>query len=291
LRREHLDRGEERSTVKTVLVGVDGSRASSLALLWAAGLARGLGIEKLVIATVYVADPLDNQGWDDAHTRAGERLEDWCGPARNVGVSYEPVVLDGESGPALLAAATDRTAELTVVSRRGCGGFDALAAGSTADYLAHHTRRPLAVVPPQGATSPPTHVLVALDGSAGATAAATWAAAAAATLHARVSAAYVPAVPEIFGRLTRHQRAQAEEALTGHWVLALRDAGLAPECHVVDSIHPADALMELAEDGGADLIIAGSRAVGGLRRIRLGGVTMALLHHSDVPVIAVPPEP
>jgi len=58
---------------------------------------------------------------------------------------------------------------------------------------------------------------------------------------------------------------------------------------VLESIHPADARTELAERS-ADLIVAGTRAVGLLRPIRLGGVTMALLHHSDVAVIAVPPE-
>ena len=274
--------------MKTVLVGVDGSRAASLALSWAVGLVGRLGVDELVIATVYVAEPLDTSGWDDAHRHAGERLKEWCDAARSVGASYKAVVLDGESGPALLAAAKEQDAALTVVSRRGRGGFDALTAGSTAEYLAHHTRRPLAVIPPTGAKSPPTHLLVALDGSSGATTAAKWAAATAPALNARVTAVYIHALPEIFGHVTRYQRTQAEEALTG-WALPLRDAGLAPQCDVLESLHPADALMELAERCGADLIVVGTRAVGLLRPIRLGGVTMALLHHSDVPVVAVPP--
>jgi hypothetical protein len=72
--------------------------------------------------------------------------------------------------------ATEYDCELSVVSRRGCGGFDALVAGSTADYLAHHTRRPLAIVSPEGADSPPAHLLIAVDGSSDSAAAATWAA-------------------------------------------------------------------------------------------------------------------
>ncbi len=273
----------------TLLVGVDGSQAASLALTWAAGLADRLGAEPLVVVTVYVADPLDPRGWDDAHKRALQLLDDWCGPARNLGIPYQPVLLDGESGPAILEEANERAADLIVVSRRGRGGFDALVAGSTADYLAHHTGRPLAVVPPQGATTPPEHLLVALDGSQGAHAAAAWAALIGAELKARVTAAYVPAVPDVIGRLTREQRARAERALTEDWVRPLRDAGLATDCHVLQHQHPADALMQLADDQGVDLIVTGTRAIEGLRRVRLGGVTMQLLHHSDVPVIAVPP--
>jgi len=275
--------------MKAVLVGVDGSDPGALALSWAVGLACSLGADGLVIATVYVADQLEPLGWDEAHDRTRDRLEGWCQPARTAGVSYEPVVLDGECGPALLAEATKRDVELTVVGRRGVGGFDALAAGSTADYLAHHSRGPLAIVPPEGAESPPTHFLVALDGSDGAAAAATWTALTAARLHARVTAAYVPVLHKIFGRLTSAQRTRASEALTGEWVLPLRDAGLAPACEVLEGLHPADALMEAACDCGADAIVAGTRAVGGLRRIRLGGVTMRLLHRSDLPIISVPP--
>jgi nucleotide-binding universal stress UspA family protein len=277
--------------VSTFLVGVDGSDPAAAALSWASGLAGYPATDRLIIATVYVADPTDTRGWDQAHDRARERLEQWCQPARDHGVGYEAILLDGESGPALLAVATERDPDLIVVSRRGCGGFDALVAGSTADYLAHHTRRPLAIVPPEGADSPPAHLLIAVDGSSGSAAAATWAAQLATRLQARVTVAYASVPPEIFGRPPAGQRAAAEETLTDHWAAPLRQAGLEPDCKVVESRHPADALIELARDANADLIVAGTRAVWGLRRIRLGGVTMQLLHHSAVPVVVVPPRP
>jgi nucleotide-binding universal stress UspA family protein len=277
--------------MSTVVVGVDGSKAAAQALSWACGLAGFLASDRLIIATVYVADPTDTSSWDQAHDRTRQRLEEWCQPARDHGLAYEAVLLDGESGPALLAVATEYDSELSVVSRRGCGGFDALVAGSTADYLTHHTRRPLAIVPPEGADSPPAHLLIALDGSSGSAAAATWAGQLAARLEARVTVAHVLVPPEILSRRAAGHRTAAEESLTDNWAAPVRQAGPTPDCRVVESRHPADALIELARDSNADLLVAGTRAVGGLRRIRLGGVTMELLHHSGVPVIVVPPQP
>lgn len=273
-----------------LLVGIDGSDAATHALGWAAGLVTVLSAG-LVIATVYVADPTDVRSWDEAHQRAAERLEQWSEPARVAGLPYEPVLLDGEPGPALLQAADDRDVGLIVVSRRGRTGVDALVTGSTADYVSHHASRPLAIVPPEGPGSSPTHVLVALNGTPDSGAAASWAARLAAGLAARTTAVYMPPVPEIFGSLTPAQRAVADEALTERWAAPLRAAGLAPECRVLEGRHVADALLECAREVGADLIVAGTRRIAGLRPIRLGGVTMELLHRSPVPVIVVPPAP
>ena len=228
--------------MRHILVGVDGSEAAARALSWSSGLAVRIGTAQLVVATVYVADPSGPRGWAEAHELTRVRLERWCQPARDVGVTYHPVVLDGESGPALLAAATEHDIELTVVSRRGRGGFDALVAGSTADYLAHHTRRPLAIVPPEGSATPPVHLLVALDGSNGSAAAAILAAQLATGLQARVTAACI--LEPLASYLTTGQSAVIEQALSGHWVLPLREAGLTPECHALEGRHPADALIE-----------------------------------------------
>jgi len=281
----------QAAAAMTLLVGLDGSGAAGRALRWAIGLCRPPGRAQLVVATVYVADPADNLGWDDAHDHARAKLELWCQPAREAGLTYRAVVLDGACGPALVEAAEEHGADLTVVSRRGTGSLDALVAGSTADHLAHHARHPLAVVPPGGAPSPPAHILVALDGSADSEAAARWAARLAHRTPARVTAAFVAEPPEVVGRLSAGERAAAEQVLSTRWSIPLRQGGLAPDCVVQESRHPGDALVELAHRTGAELIVAGTRALGRLRPIRLGGVTLQLLRHSDVPVVVVPPEP
>jgi nucleotide-binding universal stress UspA family protein len=53
--------------------------------------------------------------------------------------------------------------------------------------------------------------------------------------------------------------------------------------------HVADRIAEVAQDGGADLIVVGTRGHGALGAFVLGGVTQRLLHVSPCPVLAVPP--
>ena len=49
---------------------------------------------------------------------------------------------------------------------------------------------------------------------------------------------------------------------------------------------PAHALLETAE--GADLVVVGSRGVGGLEGMLLGAVSYQVTHHATCPVVVVP---
>lgn len=51
---------------------------------------------------------------------------------------------------------------------------------------------------------------------------------------------------------------------------------------------PADLLLKVAHDTGADYIVIGSSGAGGVRDVIMGSTAMRVLHHSDVPVIVVP---
>ncbi|MFP5319970.1 MAG: universal stress protein [Acidimicrobiia bacterium] len=70
-----------------------------------------------------------------------------------------------------------------------------------------------------------------------------------------------------------------------------RAAGDGPEIeielHVVCDL-PARALLERA--AGADLLIVGTRGLGGFRGLLLGSVSQQVAHHSPCPVVIVPPE-
>lgn len=68
-------------------------------------------------------------------------------------------------------------------------------------------------------------------------------------------------------------------------------AKLAPdvECEaVVLEGQPAEALLGAAED--AELIVVGSRGLGGFKRLMLGSVSDQVVHHAMCPVLVVHPE-
>ena len=60
---------------------------------------------------------------------------------------------------------------------------------------------------------------------------------------------------------------------------------------VIETTHrsAAHVIVEAAEKEHADAIVCGSRGLGGLEGALLGSVSKALLHHTHVPVVVVPP--
>jgi nucleotide-binding universal stress UspA family protein len=140
-----------------VLVGYDGSRASEVALRWAAGIARRLD-EPLHVLRAWgmmnAPAPATKQGgyipplsdWQDA---VRDELEAQVG-GMGLDCELRLHVAHAQSSAALLHAA--RGAHLLVVARRGAGGFRGLGFGSTADQVARHSPCPVVVVPVDGLT-------------------------------------------------------------------------------------------------------------------------------------------
>jgi nucleotide-binding universal stress UspA family protein len=51
---------------------------------------------------------------------------------------------------------------------------------------------------------------------------------------------------------------------------------------------PGPAIVEACEEAGADLLVAGSRGYGPVRRVLLGSVSTQLVHQAHCPVLVVP---
>jgi nucleotide-binding universal stress UspA family protein len=70
---------------------------------------------------------------------------------------------------------------------------------------------------------------------------------------------------------------------------AVDTTGLAQgiESHVVAGA-PARALLDMATD--ADLVVVGSRGLGGFAGLLLGSVSQQVAHHASCPVVIVPEE-
>ncbi|MFP4633110.1 MAG: universal stress protein [Halobacteriota archaeon] len=65
-----------------------------------------------------------------------------------------------------------------------------------------------------------------------------------------------------------------------------RERGLEAD-EVVKAGDPAEEIVELAEDGGFDLVVMGTHGRGGLDRLLLGSVTDKVVRTSSVPVVTV----
>ena len=145
----------------TIVVGVDGSEASTSALRWSADLVGALGGEVVAVHALGLLShfhqgpaAVDDGGAPTPRTvpespraQAEAQLHGWCAPLAEAGVEHRCVVVDGNPVIALLQAAVDARADLIVVGRRGSGGFPGLQLGSTSHELTAHARLPVVVVP------------------------------------------------------------------------------------------------------------------------------------------------
>jgi nucleotide-binding universal stress UspA family protein len=122
-----------------VVVGVDGSPPSALALNEAAGEAARRG---LPLTVVHAAEA------DTRH--AEEVLAQAAGAARaaHPDLAVEAQVLHSPDAAAGLVDAS-KDAAMVVVGSRGRGGFTGLLLGSVSQALVHHSHCPVLVIPPQ----------------------------------------------------------------------------------------------------------------------------------------------
>jgi len=96
----------------------------------------------------------------------------------------------------------------------------------------------------------------------------------------------VPVVYPLTGGPTledvRHQaQVEADKVLEG--IGDQRPAGVT--VHAVDGF-PADELLRAAEE--AEMIVVGSRGVGGFARLVMGSVSTQVTHHAKCPVVVIP---
>ena len=138
---------------KKILVGVDGSANSLLALKWALAEARLRGDEVEVLHGwhfPYMADPSGMVPFptaalqESAEVVVADALRECAADAEGITVSTR--VQESTGAEFLIEASKD--ADLLVVGRRGHGGFLALVMGSLAQQVSAHAHCPVVVVGP-----------------------------------------------------------------------------------------------------------------------------------------------
>lgn len=202
-------------------------------------------------------------------------------------------VVEGDPRAELLRAIEEWAPDLVVLGARGLGAVAGALLGSVSLAVARHADCPVLVVKP-GARSLRT-LLVAADGSPDAAAAAAFVAALCGerTLDARVigvvepphfptssPGSLQPALRAAVDDIVEERSASLEKALTG----------VAASVHGKVSVvvgRPADAIVQEAAGGGADLIVMGARGLGHITRLLLGSVSETVLRHAGCPVLIV----
>jgi nucleotide-binding universal stress UspA family protein len=132
-----------------IVVGVDGSHESDLALAWAIDVAsatgghvtavHALGLLEHVQGELMPSQPRRSFIADDAEAHLLSAL-------RDTGVTGHAAVRDGSPVDVILGVAADEAADLIVVGRRGSGHGSAQDIGSTSTRLSHVARCPLVII-------------------------------------------------------------------------------------------------------------------------------------------------
>jgi nucleotide-binding universal stress UspA family protein len=279
-----------------IVVGVDGSVGGEHALQWAAQEARARHLDIDVVhawsppLSIYPVDlTADAAAYRaagaDVLARALAGVDDLAGAGH-----VTSHLAEDNAASALIGASAG--AELLVVGSRGRGGFTGLFLGSVSRTCLHLASVPTVVVPPEWQQRTTRSVAVGVDGSGPSRAALAWALAEAAAHGARLRIVNVYDLAPYISTLGTAVAPDSElldkssRALLEEMTADARDSGV--EVEVIAASGPTAKTL-LGATSGEDLLVVGSRGLGGLRRLLLGSVSEHCVHHSSCPVAVVRP--
>jgi nucleotide-binding universal stress UspA family protein len=286
-----------------VLVATDGSSNAKVATEWLTTFPLPVATEVLVVAAADLPraalglPPLSayDQAILDAARRAAEEAR--AALARR----WKDVhvhVADGDPRTAIPERADEWRAELVVVGARGLGAVAGMLLGSVSSAVVHAAHCPVLVVKDE--PRPLARVLVAIDGSEDALAAARFFARL--PLDPGMTTQLIGVVERV---RTPHTApgfitpvlAQAIETLLAERRQTIDQALARVEAEIegkVPSVErfapvglPADEIIEAARLGDVDLVVIGARGLGAVKRLFLGSVSERVLHRVQCPVLVV----
>jgi nucleotide-binding universal stress UspA family protein len=289
--------------VAELVVGIDGSPESEVALNWAVVEASGRGYSLRLVNALIL--PVVSMAYGMAMARPDlEALEEYTAAlidAAEKSVADQSPGLDVTSihvsgAPAAVLLEQSRSAAGIVVGTRGLGAISGRLLGSVSVRVAGKSACPVFVIPtewtPEQCAGDP--VVVGVDGSPHSNAALRLGLDEAAMRDAvlRIVVAYRipwlarPVEPELIEAFKSSERAMAaqtaEQALAK--VRTEADASTTIEVQIVEG-SPEESLIRAAKS--ASLTVVGARGSGGVRRSLLGSVSRTLLSEAVRPVAIV----
>jgi nucleotide-binding universal stress UspA family protein len=172
--------------------------------------------------------------------------------------------------------AEDLGAGLIVMGSRGRRGMRRALMGSVSDSAVRHAHCPVMVVRAQ-AVDFPTKILVATDRSREAKLAATTSADLAKSTNSELHVIHVG---------FEQKRDEAQRELDTEVDMIRESGAQVIQAHLEFGM-PDTAIIVLAEELGAGLIVMGSRGLGGVRRALLGSISDSVVRHAHCPVMVV----
>ncbi|HET9648694.1 MAG TPA: universal stress protein [Microlunatus sp.] len=286
-----------------LVVGIDGSDESAVALRWAMLQA---GRRRLAVKLVYaLLIPVVSDAYGMVMTRPDvDELADYskglleaaAEAARRIDPLVEVSTALREGPPAAVLIDESKTAAGLVVGTRGLGAISGKLLGSVSVRVAVKACCPTYVIPPEWdpvvCSSDP--VVVGVDGSEHALAALKLAIQEAklcgvtlkAVIAYHVGRLSRPVEPELIAQFDASEKAQARHVVEHelHRAGASQDPELRVDIQVVDA-KPAVALVEAGKT--AQLTVVGSRGRGAITRALLGSVSRAVLQETARPLAVV----
>jgi nucleotide-binding universal stress UspA family protein len=274
--------------LRTIVAATDGSHAAEHALGAAIALATRDGARLVVCsavddtnAIVACADPYGGSGAVLSLQAALEAAEARCAAgvarARAAGVEAREAVVSGWPARAILDVIRSHGADAVVLGTQGKRGLERLVLGSTAAEVVRRSDVPAIVIP--AAAAGPDEIrratlLVALDDAPPSAAAFAFAL----RFAEPETLLVLCGVVETYGTPERG-RLQV-------WAAQARDAGFAAEIALSHGA-PAETIVRVAHERGADAIVLGTHGRHGIDRMVLGSVAEGVICRASVPVIVV----
>ncbi len=255
--------------MKTLVVPLDGSPEAETALPIADALSTRFGADVVLVSAI----------GDEPVAARLAYLQQMSGRIRRPGTRVE-VRHTRQPEAAIVEIASSEPDALVCLSTHGRGAVGQTLIGSTADAVLRATVRPVLLVGPRCEPAGPDAgpMLVPLDGS---------------TLANRIIPTAI-AVAQTWGlqpallHLAHPQDAEsathADEILRPALDL-FAQAGLTVTHEVLFEYPPTDYVADHAREIGASLIVMGTHLRTGVRRLILGSVAMATVHHAPCPVL------
>jgi len=292
-----------RIGLKRILVATDFSPLSQRAMDYASSFARRY--ESTIIAAHVISpamyatpstavlygalDPLPYL--DGVRRELQRRLDELTVRAMESGVECQSVLVEGGISEEIKRLVEDRDIDLLVVGTHGAERWNRLVMGSVAESLVHNATCPVLTVGPKVFRRPKfevslNHILYATDFSAEATHAAPYALSLAQEFGAKITLVHV-LPPELRSnadrdQLTEHFRDELERLVPR----AAQD-WCEPE-FVLEFGGSVQAIVELAEQRAADLIVLGTRkSSAGVLTYFKSGVAYHIMCRAECPVFTV----